>query len=68
MVKKYKVTIEEMVSHTFEVYAENDEEAEKISIEKYKTGEFMLCPGHLVAKQMEINNVTDDYCTEWIEF
>ena len=66
--KKYVVTIEEMVSESFEVYAEDEFEAEEIATEKYNNGEFVLEPGNLVAKQMEIHNVTDNICTSWIEF
>lgn len=66
--KKFIVTIEEMVSKEFKVLAEDNEEAEKIAAEKYKSGEFVLEPGNLVAKQMEIYNATDDEWTDWIEF
>lgn len=66
--EKFIVTIEEMVSDDFEVLAENYEEAEKIAAEKYKSGEFVLEPGNLVAKQMKIHNITDDVRTDWIEF
>lgn len=66
--EKFIVTIEEMVSDDFEVLAENYEEAEKIAVEKYKNGEFVLEPGNLVAKQMKIHNITDDVRTDWIEF
>ena len=66
--KKFIVTIEEKVSEEFEVLAEDNEEAEKIAAEKYRNGEFVLEPGNLVAKQMEIHNVTDDKWTDWIEF
>ena len=58
--KKFIVTIEEMVSEDFEIIAENEEKAEKIATEKYNNGEFVLEPGNLVAKQMQIHNVTDD--------
>ena len=33
MRKKFSITIEEMISKTFEVFAENDEQAENIAIE-----------------------------------
>lgn len=66
--KKYNITIEEMISETFEVYAEDDEQAEIIAKEKYDKGEFTLTPGNLVCKQMEIENVTDKYLTDWFEF
>lgn len=68
MRKKYSITIEEMISKTFEVFAENDEQAESIAIEKYKSGEFVLDPGNLVAKQMQINNETEGYIIDWKEF
>ncbi len=66
--KKYIITIEEMVSGNFEVYAETDEEAENIAIEKYNNGEFVLEPGNLFSKQMEIHNVTDNEYIDWFEF
>lgn len=68
MRKKYSITIEEMVSKTFEVFAENDEQAESIAIEKYKSGEFVLDPGNLVSKQMQINNETEEYIIDWKVF
>ena len=37
-------------------------------IKKYNSGEFVLDPGNLVAKQMEIHDVIEDTYTEWIEF
>ncbi len=57
-----------MVSDNFEVYADSDEEAEKIAIEKYNNGEFVLEPGSLVTKQMEIHNITDNEYIDWFEF
>ena len=55
--KKYEITIEEIISQTFEVYAENDEKAQEIAERKYKDGEFVLSCGNLIAKQMEIHNI-----------
>lgn len=66
--KKFVITIEEMVTEDFEVLAETEEEAEVIATEKYNSGEFVLEPGNLVAKQMQIHNVTDDEYTDWFEF
>ena len=66
--KHFKVTIEEMVSQTFDVYAKDDEDAEMIATRNYNNGVFTLSPGNLVAKQMEIENVTDKEVTEWFEF
>lgn len=66
--KNFVVTIEEMISQDFNVLAEDFEQAERIAMEKYAKGEFALAPGNLVAKQIEIHDVTDDVYTEWIEF
>ena len=66
--KKYVITIEEMISNPFEVFAEDLDKAMEIAIKKYNSGEFVLDPGNLVAKQMEIHDVIEDTYTEWIEF
>ena len=66
--KKYVITIEEMISQDFEVVAKSDEEAERIAIEKYNNGEFVLCPGNLVSKQIQMHNISDDYWIDWVEF
>lgn len=66
--KKYIITIEETVSQDFVVFANDDEEAETIAIENYKKERFVLEPGNLEAKQMQIRNLTDNEITEWIEF
>lgn len=68
MKKKYQVTIEESISQTFEVYAEDDGEAIAITEQKYANGEFVLDQANLVSKQMELRNETEGYSTEWIEF
>jgi len=62
----FKVTIEEMVSETFEVEATNIEEAMQIAEEKYNNGEFVLEPGNLTCKQMMAEG--DNETTEWVEF
>lgn len=65
--KKIKVTIEEHVSQTFEVEANDIEEAMEIAEEKYNNGEFVLEPGELTAKLMMADDGNGD-CTEWVEF
>ena len=65
--KKYVVTIEEAISQDFEIEAETSEDAMKIAEEKYNSGEFVLEPGNLSAKQMAITS-PDDEVTEWSEF
>lgn len=49
--KTYKVTIEETVSDTFEIIAENDEQARASVEEKYYNGDIVLCPGYLLTKK-----------------
>lgn len=65
--KKYVITIEEMVPQDFEVFAESGEQAMEIAESKYKKGEFVLEPGELCAKQMAITAPSDSV-TEWMEF
>lgn len=66
--KKFCVVIEETVSEKFEVEAENKDDAIKKSIEKYRTGEFILSPGNLEYKQLAVLDKEDDEIDEWIEF
>lgn len=66
-IKKFEVTIEEMHTKVFEVMADEDE-LEQMVVENYAKGIFALNPGTLVAKQMQVHNVTDDYWVDWIEF
>ncbi len=65
--KKYIITIEEMISENFEIEAETAEEAMDIAEHKYNIGEFVLAPGNLVAKQMAITE-PNNAATEWTEF
>lgn len=54
--KKFNVTIEEVISEDFEVLAEDEKQAIEIIRDKYKKGEFVLEPGNLLSKQMKIND------------
>lgn len=65
--KKYKITIEEMISQTFDVEADSLEKALEIAEHNYKTGKFVLAPGDLVCKQI-CGEDADGHCTEWYEF
>lgn len=64
----YKVTIEETVSQSFDVYADTSKDALQIAMEKYNNGEFVLEPGNLVNKQMCIEDTSTASHTEWMEF
>jgi hypothetical protein len=66
--KKFVVTIEEMVSQGFEIFAKDNEEAMQIAEEKYNNGEFVLSPGNLVCKQMSVRDTETNLECEWVEF
>ena len=65
--KKYKITIEEMISQTFDVEANSLEEALEIAERNYKTGKFVLAPGNLVCKQI-CGEDENGHCTKLYEF
>ena len=65
---KFKITIEEHVSETFEVEATDIEEAMEIAEEKYYKGEFVLEPGEVTSRLMMAEDEFGAECTEWEEF
>ncbi len=65
--KKYKITIEEIVVDEFEVFADSSEDAMRIAEEKYANGDFVLSPGEVQYKQMAINEPEDE-ATEFVGF
>lgn len=67
MKKIYNVIIEETVSKTFEIIADDEKQAKSIVAERYKSGEFVLAPGELTAKQIQVCN-SDDILIDWEEF
>lgn len=67
MKNKYNVTIEETVSQTFEIIADNENQAKLIATEKYNSGVFVLNPGELTAKQMQICN-DKNILIDWEDF
>lgn len=64
---KFTIFIEETNSGEFEVEANDIDEAREIAENKYKNGEFMLCPGEVQFKQMAVVK-PDGESTEWNEF
>lgn len=66
-VKKFIITIEELLSQEFEVEAKNAEDAMNAAEEKYRTGEFVLELGEVSFRQMAITE-PDGEVTEWVEF
>lgn len=67
MMKTYNVTIEETVSKTFGVIAENEQQAKEISVNNYKSAEFVLAPGNLTYKQIQVCD-EDTTLIDWEEF
>lgn len=65
--EKYIISIEEMVVHEFEIFAENEESAVEIAEKRYRNKEFMATQGKLSAKQMAILS-PGNLVSEWIEF
>lgn len=65
---KYKITIEEHISQTFEVDAADMEEAMQIATDKYNAGEFVVEPNTPTAKLMCAENAETNETTEWVEF
>ena len=63
MSKKYRIIIEEVISEHFLVDATSKEEAIRIAMQKYKSGEFVLSPGNL--EQSKIGLVDDGLINEW---
>lgn len=62
---KFLVNIEEVVCETFEVDAESMEEARRIVMRAYESGEVVLEPGELVEKRIA---VFDEATNEWSEY
>lgn len=65
--KKFKITIEEMISQDFEIEATSLEEAMELAEQQYNDGELVLEPGNLVCKQMQGQDENGVY-TDWCEF
>ncbi len=65
--KKYFITIEETTSQVFEINANSLEQAKDLAIEKYNAGEFVLTPGELLDKKIQVSD-NDKDLTVWEEF
>lgn len=66
--KKYKVTIEEHISETFEIEAVDSEEAMQIAESRYYSGEYVLgSEASVTARLMKVSDGKKDE-TEWTEF
>lgn len=59
---KFKVTIEEHISQQFEVEADDERQAEDVAREKYRSGEFVVDNGSLIAAVVQVG-----YDEPWID-
>ena len=59
---KFKVTIEEHISQQFEVEADDERQAEDVAREKYRSGEFVVDNGSLIAAVVQVG-----YDRPWID-
>ena len=66
--KKFKITIEETISETFDIEAETMEEAMEIAERDYNNGYLVVENGQLIAKQMMAADEETSETTEWVEF
>ena len=66
--KKFKVTIEEHISKTFEVVATDIEEAMELAEERYYNGEYVLSGDPCVSARLMSADDGNGDCTEWVEF
>ena len=65
---KFKVTIEEHISQTFEVEATDIGKAMEIAEDKYRRREFVIEPNDPTAKLMMAEDEETGESTEWIQF
>lgn len=67
--KKFKVTIEEHISETFDIEATDMEEAMQLAEERYYDGEYVLGgDSEVTARLMMAADPEEDEETEWTEF
>ena len=59
---KFKVTIEEHISQQSEVESEDERQAEDVAREKYRSGEFVVDNGSLIAAVVQVG-----YDGPWID-
>ena len=65
--KNFKVAIEEHIVQTFEIAAENLEEAMEIARDRYRSGELVVEDAECQATLMAGYDVENDEMTEWSE-
>lgn len=68
MKSKYKVTIEETISEEFNIEADSLEEAVKIAELAYTVGKLVLENGHVITKQIMLEDLQTGKITDWRSF
>jgi hypothetical protein len=67
-VKQFKITIEEHIRQSFNIEANDIEEAMEIAEEKYRNCEVVLEMAEVNAKLMMAEDEENGETTEWVEF
>ena len=67
-VRRFCVSIEEIICEDFVVTADSIEKAIQVAVEKYQKEEFVLSPGNIESKQIMVYDKGNDTFTDWIEF
>lgn len=65
---KYIITIEERITDTFELEADNLEEAIETAIKNYNEAKFVLEPGNVTATYMQAISGDEKENSAWFEF
>lgn len=65
--KKYVVTIEEVVSEEFVLEADSLDKAIEKTIANYNEGSFVLEPGNLIETNILIKNEENNESSDWFE-
>ena len=66
--KTFVVTIEETVAQSFEIEAEDSEQASDIASERYYSGDIVLEPGEVTGRLMQVDCDETGESTEWFTF
>lgn len=64
----FKVTIEEIVSDTYDIEASSIEEAREIAIDKYNNSQIVLEPGNLISKRISVYDSKYEKLTAFEDF
>lgn len=67
-IKVYEVTIEEVISEKFTIYAPDIQSALEKAEEKYWNGDIVLEPGNVTGRRMMVTDVESVDMSDWTDF